>query len=428
MKSRKVLTCLLAIYGTASLAQGDTVVHVTGASAFRAATMAAIQAKFTAGGSYLYGIKGTGTLGGTNQAVFKGTFPGIAGTTVVRTSFNGSVEGLNSLLGNTSAANDSYIDPATLTGTPSASPTMQTGMTANQVVQGDIGFSDVSVAATPFAAQASSFQPASAGIGVVVFTMLKNKGAAAALTNVTNKQFQAVFTTGFQPLSLFTGNAADNTHNVYALGRNDGSGTRTTYMAESGTGITTLVQQYIGTASSGAVTVLQLANTTDPANISTIWKQNVSGNGGYASGSNLRDLFKNTTANPSVYLSDTAVPGADSPDFTGPCSLLTFLGISDAQNAIAGGATAVAFNGVSIDPSVSPLSSTDIAKIANGAYTAWGNEQMYRRAGLTTDQLAVDTALRDVSAGVPANIGAAGIPNSSMNVTRNTVGGVITAN
>lgn len=443
MKLNKILMGMLALLGTAGLVQAQTSVEITGATAFRAATLNTIKARFAAGGNYRYGHNGT-SFTSSNQAVFEGTFPGVGGTTVVRTSFNGSVEGINALV---NAVHASYINPADLTGAFGATPSAQTGMSPSQSVQADIAFSDVSIASTPYSGQASSVAPASAGVGVVVFTMIKGEGGAAALTNITNKQFQALFTAGIEKLSLFTGDPADASSFVFAAGRNDGSGTRTTYMAETGTGITTLVNQYIGRVSglvtdpSARVTHLQLAGTSGSnfnagSNISTVWGQNLPGNGGYSSGSSLQTLLGISSASVDVYLDDTAdVNGTDNtfgtvddaaPDFDDePITLVSFLTVSDSVAAITNGASALTFNGVGITPA-SPLSAGDQDKIARGQYTAWGNQQMYRRAsGLSTDELAVEGSIRT---NVPANIGVTGIPSSTMQVTRNVDGGVITSN
>ena len=68
------------------------------------------------------------------------------------------------------------------------------------------------------------------------------------------------------------------------------------------------------------------------------------------------------------------------------------------------------------------LSTADIAKIANGSYTAWGYERIFRRPSPAAEVVSVYNL---VKAGIPANIGSAGIPTTSMNVSRGPDGGVV---
>lgn len=62
--------------------------------------------------------------------------------------------------------------------------------------------------------------------------------------NITERQASALYTRGHLPLSFFTGNPADNTNGVFAIGRNIDSGTRTAILTEIGVGALTKVNQY----------------------------------------------------------------------------------------------------------------------------------------------------------------------------------------
>jgi hypothetical protein len=302
----------------------------------------------------------------------------------------------------------------------------------------------VSKNSTPYAS--ASLQPADATAGVVVFTMLTNEGSP--ITNVTSQQFRALAAAGYQPLSLFTGNASNDT-NVFLTGRNDGSGTRTTYLAETGVGITTLIKQYVTVDSSstaleaiqevpaggtngsplpvgtairayvdGGQTVTQLV-----ANASTVWGQDTAGNGGYSSGSTLRTDMGKTGA--SVRVFDAAGANFDS---SAPmrAELVTFLSLNDAISARANGAIFCAYNGVKLDDiatSGSTMSAADKAKVTTGLYTAWGYQQMYRRGDITTgDAVTVYEGILD---NIGANLAAAGIDVADMAVGREFDGGTV---
>src|SRR5262245_7321245 len=97
----KLKTILFGAIATACLAQAasaQTVIDVTGATAFRGAAVQAIRAAFNASPAVQYGYVGTSFTGASNH-IFVGSFPGIAGTTIIRTSWSGSTEGARDVVG-----------------------------------------------------------------------------------------------------------------------------------------------------------------------------------------------------------------------------------------------------------------------------------------------------------------------------------------
>jgi hypothetical protein len=420
-----------------SPAFADVTVDITGASAFRAATLLSIKAKFDESGvAYQYAHdQASGAFSGATRSIWKGTFPGVSGTTTIRTSFNGSVEGIRALIESPAQDPTYYTDipgnlvtaaaiggGETFTTTPGFAKTTATA-------QSEIAFSDVSIAATPFAS--SSLLPNDSAAGVVVFTMLANEGST--ISNVTSQNFRALLANGFQPKSLFTGLAADDNTLVFATGRNDGSGTRTTYLAESGYGVSNAVTQFIVNQSSGNTnTVIQLApegGVNDPilpgqsaSNRSTIWGQDIAGNGGYSSGSGLVGAMGRTSD--AVTVLDEA--GDDAFGEEVDLELVTFLSLNDAITARTAGAVFCAYNGVRLNDiaaSGSTMSAADLAKVTRGAYTAWGYQQMYRRSDLTTGDAV--TVYDGIKAAIQTNLGAAGVPIVDMKAARDLDGGVV---
>ena len=420
-----------------SPAFADVTVDITGATAFRAATLAAIKAKFVESGvafQYAHDQAEAGVTGAT-LSIWKGKFPGVTGVTTIRTSFNGSVEGLKALVDSPTSDPKYYTDipgnlvtAAAIGGGETHKDTVGF-LKTNAASQSEIAFSDVAKAATPYAA--SSLQPtSSSAVGVVVFTMLANEGST--ITNVTSQNFRALLTAGNQKKSLFTGVAADDNTLVYAVGRNDGSGTRTTYMAECGLGITTKVQQYVVNQTSGnANTVMQIVPAggvgAEPltgqlaANASTVWGQDEVGNGGYSSGSTLRGDMGRTTDTVQI-LDEEGSEIYASKDV----ELVTFLSLNDAVSARGNGAVFCAYNGVKLDgiaTSGSSMTTADLAKVTRGAYTAWSYQQMYRRNDLTSGDNV--TVYNGLFAAVQDNLGSAGIKISDMKASRDTDGGVV---
>jgi hypothetical protein len=257
---------------------------------------------------------------------------------------------------------------------------------------------------------------------VVVFTPIASKSATASF-NITAQSFKALFNKGNEPLSLFTNNSADTTP-VFATGRNDGSGTRTTYLAESGFGITNLVNQYVVTTSgSGAMTQIQrvpAGGGSVPANASTVWGQDVDGNGGYNSGGTLRGDLQLTSTNVQVLDSD----GSDLLGTNTSLVMVGVLGTADAATAKNGGAKILTWNGVGLDfaGSGTTLSASDISKIAYGTFTMWSFENLYYVGTLTTDQTTFYTALKSgITTRLTANPNE-GLPTTTMHVTRSDDG------
>lgn len=464
----------LAAFSLTSMSYAVTV-DVTGATAFRAATLLAIKAQFTASGvAFQYAHdQAAGNLNtaapGATRAIFKGTIRNATNTAnipnvTVRCSFNGSVEGINALVNNVnptyyvdSSAN--LITAAAIGGGETHVATAPVARTTEAAIS-EIAFSDVSKDSTPYAALPILGGP----VGVVVFTMLGSEGTTFG--NVTSQQFRALMGAGFQPLSLFTGVEADspldpagdgtgaNAAWVFATGRNDGSGTRTTYLAETGYGVSKKVKQYVTGLSSGtALTAIQLVPFAGVAtapqvvppggfvqlagNASSIWIQNTGigndGNGGYSSGSTLRTDMGKTGAAVTVY-DET---GADA--FGGPqkLTLLTFLSLNDATNARANGAVFLAYDGEKLDVTDAgntAMTATDVAKVTEGRYTAWGFQQMYldstidgvdANPAIAAEEVLQDEVYDSLFTSVQTNLGIAGLPVSAMHVGRPTDGGVV---
>lgn len=441
MKIKSILGGAALALAFVAPAHADVTVNITGATAFRAATLDSIKARFVASGAaFKYAHdQGAGLFNGATRAIFIGTFPGVTGTTTIKCCFTGSVEGIRALVPVTDPAPPTYYQSSLLSSTTAlvgGAELASQGTTGALTEASDIAFSDVTKSSTPYSAY--SLQPATPAAGVIVFTMIGNEGCP--ITNITSQQFRAILKTGYQPLSLFTGDPNDDpiadvpnpgAQYIFATGRNDGSGTRTTYLAESGYGITKVVKQFVTNVSTGTtLTTIQLVpaggvNTPalpgqSAANASTVWGQNVAGNGGYNSGSTLRTDLGKTGASVTV-LDET---GADMFGAPQNLTLVSWLSVNDAVTARGNGAVFLGYNGVKLSDialSGSTMSTADKAKVTSGAYTAWGYENMYRRNDITSgDKVTVYNGIKN-----NLSLAAAGIPIGDMLVGREVDGGVV---
>ncbi len=230
MKIKNLILGAMIAGLAASVSAQTTDITITGATAFRVATLQAIYDAYDSVGNLgtdffvCHSSSGTAlsNLTGSNQAVFKGTFPGIPGTTYIRTSFNGSTEGLNAIAGNN---NPSFLTQAAVN---NATTSILGGVTSpTETLRPKFSFSDVYQSSSPVDTDNNGAPIAlnpvgSSAVGIVTFCMIANEGAPADLTNVTIQQARALWANGIQPLSLLTGDPTDTAY-VFATGRNDGS-------------------------------------------------------------------------------------------------------------------------------------------------------------------------------------------------------------
>ena len=475
----KTLLSLLAVCSFAGAAQAQTTyIEITGATAFRSAAVTSINSAFAAAGAGTFSTvfantsasgSATSLTNGSMQA-WRGTFPGIAGTTVIRTSWNGSVEGVRAVAvpGTdpiTGDQNNPLYLKESLFGALGSTVTVRfhsdpLGDPNNyERLESDLSFSDVAQSATPVSGLSLSGGP----VGVVVFSMVANrtwaddKKVGDALSNrmpsnITAQQFRTMASSGFVPLSFFTGDATDTTR-VFLTGRNDGSGTRTSYLSETGVGASKPIKQYLGYDRSNSTNLPSIfippANggynfqgVAKPEYRSTVWGNNLDGNGGHVSSGDVTADHSKTTNSTTVY---EFVDLDESGDINDPSeavvqfaaaklymiSWVTYndarsmrgTGLASARTAEILGYDGVRLEGLAGDNPPSNIGAADIAKVANGAYTAWNFQQLYyvsTRPGASTVFSELETRLDNASI-----IGTAGIPIGAMNVNRATDGGVI---
>jgi len=384
----------LLVASAAGVADAQTVVHITGSTAFRSATVTAITHILKPG--FTYGYAGT-SFTGANQAIFTGTTISNNIPVIIKTSWSGSVAGVQTVSQqlpiSTWLTNST---PQSTTGTPSA-PSVY-----DPPAVPEVAMSDGVQATTPF----TSPVLAAANVGVVPFKWVRNVGSPATLANITPNLAQALWLNGNLPLALFTGSAADESTQIYAIGRDPDSGTRKTAFAESGIGVFTAVAQYYPTNSSGAI--INRANAGPIAGQKLVPTETINGifvdvgQGGYASGGDLAAAMKASG-------SQAAIGGY----------YVTYLGTSDAATAEAGGASEMNWNGV-------PFS--DVA-VQEGQYSFWAYEQLDYRSNYGTvdangkavaDQIALQILYADAVV--------AGELLSTMHVSRQIEGGVISNN
>jgi len=265
--------------------QAQVEIRITGSTAFRGTTYAAIRNLY---GANLGGQNPAHDASGKNQVTFAGTIPALFGTqtVTVRTSYSGSVEGIQSLvLGN----NETFLASS------------NAGDTTTVAGPADIAFSDVFQSTTDFVSPVLS----DAKVGIVCFAWVRSVVTPPAVNNMTHQLAQQFLATGDLPIGQFTGDLSQ-TQDIYLVGRNKLSGTRITTQADCGYGGNADAQLWQLDGTGGTVGTTFVQST------------------GFTSGGNAAAVLKVATAtNPS----------------------LSYLGIGDA-NGVNGGANLLTFNGV----------------------------------------------------------------------------------
>lgn len=274
-----------AAVGLTVAAQAQVEIRITGSTAFRATTYAAIRNLY---GANLTGQNPAHDASGKNQVTWAGTIPALFGaqTVTVRASYSGSVEGIQSLvLGN----NETFLASATA------------GDTNTVAGPADIAFSDVFQSTTDFTSPVLS----DTKVGIVSFAWVRSVTTPTTVNNITHQLAQQFLATGDLPIGQFTGDLSQ-TQDIYLVGRNKLSGTRITAQADCGYGGNADAQLWQLDGAGGTVGTTFVQSS------------------GFSSGGNAAAVLK--------------VAGAANPS-------LSYLGISDA-NGVNGGANLLTFNGV----------------------------------------------------------------------------------
>jgi hypothetical protein len=411
MKTKALLAASALSLALAPATQADVTINITGSTAFRSVTMQAIVNTL---GSAEGAWEGTGTaLGSSNKASFKGTISGISGIVTVNTNWNGSVEGMTIVgAGN---ATSGWIDSATATFAPANNGTFgnryAVGAAPKTSLVPTVACSDVYQASTTVTASLEDVIG-----GVIPFKYVASESAPVTLNNMSDQLHEALWAIGVQPLSLFTGDAAD-TRQVYAVGRDAGSGTRVTRLAETRYGITKPVTQWRVTTASGVASVFRLwpSQVEEPTPPSGSFNDaTLLGNGGYTSGSSIATILGCTST--SVELRD----GANGLLASGQSVVAVgHLGLNDASVAITAGAKELTYNGA--------VYSQD--NVRNGKYTAWGYLHVLNQTGaLSADQVLARDAIVNAFGSSLLPFGAtveAGIDVNTMAVSRSEDGGLV---
>ncbi len=338
MKKILSILSLAGLIGAGSV-QAQTPIYIDGSSAFKVNVYNACKALF-GGNSVTVNAVSNGvsssTYGDTYNSsqslwTMTGTLQyGLPSTPVIiYADFNGSVQGIHSLLNADSIA---FL-------------TNSVGFTNQFTHRATFCFSDVDSSATSYPFDGVNYYELP--VAVQPFVYVKSSGCPASVTNINIQQVLSVANGGVLPLSFYTGKASDATTNVYFVNRNLDSGTRVTTFADAAY-IGNVGNWYFG-GTNYYFSSLSLGNTIYGP--------------GYTSGGNLAGALNATATNSGSIIGQNIAIG--------------YLGLSDAKS-VNGGLNVLSYNGVypSSDITTGSLIPNHPAfdKIINGSYSYWAYE------------------------------------------------------
>jgi hypothetical protein len=366
-------------------------IFITGSTAARGNVFNAINTAHSSGGvfdsvpTYVTAGFGAAPTGSTSAYTAYGTISGVR--YCICADFTGSEAGLwalqhlgsgipNAILANALNGNPAYPS-AVIPGTPSPTGFIDPNSATNFTAQADLAMADTSQAVS---LSAPPLYPALHDygiVGAVTFEWVKGKFTSPDsswmdMTNVSDPQLNYLLSATPQEADYFTGNTNDG-DDVYVCGRNKASGTHQNTMLDTLHGTTVNVKQWVvndanysgaGVLTNGAAESIKAAG-----GISSV------ANDGYDSGGGV-----------SSTLSCDASGFTDA--FGTNIVMLGYLGISDANNAIAAGGGKLTLNGVPENDET----------VENGTYSFWGHEHLYGTVSESSAVQAMGQALGGTTA------------------------------
>ena len=424
--------------------QATEIIHIVGSNGDRQATQTAIAHILGASnGTWTFqGVKGyvsgTGGTGvtvdsiptGSNYGVWNGTFNNTP--VIIKVSFIGAAGAVAAVAGSLDAP---FVQPETPSPTGNL-PDPTKGV--HDLAIPDFGFSTNFQATTYFTGEFDGHQYVDldqTNVGISALQFVASPGFPAAAANLTTQIAQLLYSNGWVPLSVFTGDSADEHKIVYALGRNSDAGQRLASYAEFGLGANATVQVWYPTTNPPPAQLTAPATPTGQLTSGTVkyggtvenivlWPiETVSGvnsgsegNSGFTTGADLAPYLTTVLSSVAYKTVDTAATAGYFIGYVTP---------SDYNNLIANSVIPDASKGVPLKYNGVSYSATNLQ---NAAYTPWLYNRIIKRSGeLEDNSLKANfyTALRNQILNYDASAGGGILLNSFVHAVRYTDGGIV---
>jgi hypothetical protein len=409
VSTKSILMAAAAALSIAS-ASAQTVIYITGATAFRSAANNTLYSMFS---NNLYATTATNTSFNNYSGAVALYFtncpvPGDALQRVdIAVTWTGSEAGIRSVASRsgsnvvtvpfydfTKIRNGVSNNPAVFLtptppylGVPAPDTTGMTASTYTTLAKGMIGFSDTFQESSRFRAN----QRAGDGrtydelemraVGVVPYSWIASRGWTNNFPERNMTYFNAfqALDMGVTTGNMYSGKTNDSTIKIFTVGRNIDSGTRVITLANLRYGVTTPVRQFQCFSSNGIITNMAYSPVRTINGITTSL-----GRGGESSGGTLADYMVNVITNSArittISTNDTILPGDTN-------YLVGYVSVADITAARRNaGLTPLKYNGVEgrcHDNASFGTLDAGYTNIINGSYPFWGYEFVTYNKGLS---------------------------------------------
>jgi hypothetical protein len=427
LKTIKITLASLLVFALTGLAsaQSPLVLRITGSTAYRAATLVAISNVLKPGYQVAYVASAAEPYSKANMVLFTGTTTTNV-SVQIKTAFFGSIGGVANVAGGLTVGpgGTAYTDGQTIGWLSTSNPTAPGSVSGNVVSGGqniaassavfdtatvaDITMSDSFQASAPALYQTPKLKGKI--VGVVPFVFICSPGTTTTSGTVSNlsSKFARKLLGGTLLLSNLTGKTTDSHTHVYAVGRDQDSGTRIGALSDTAYGITKDVFQYQplynGATTptsppptpSGTITGAALWPATPPVDS----VNSPTGDSGYNSGG----LVGASIAVTSSYTN----------------WFIAYVGLNDGLTALGNAKNFVLkFNGGSLTETGGVWA---LSSVENGTYKFWGYEHFLYKS-LSGQSLTVAQLIQNDILSTTAPV--SGVAISTMTVHRNSDGGAI---
>ncbi len=385
MNKFKFLTAGFLAMGLVGAASAQTVIRITGSTAYRNAAEQSIQVALASG--YVWG--GVGKTVGSTQLIFSGNLASGGDPVIILTSFTGSEGGIDNLTHpGFPPSNATYIahDAAHLSHLTTAGYTGFTSADTTDLTTADIAFGDTFQSSSAYKTPSLS----DTKVGIVPFLWVASASNPDPITNITHQQAKAALA-GVATYALWNNSSADRSVAVDVIGRDQDSGTRDNTFLESGYGNTTAPVQWAPTGSPTSASNptgysgfgLYPANTVNGISYPA-------GQSGYSSGGSVATAVQD----PSI----ANAAGAEIIGYIGTSDAyaglqpITITGVGSYTNLL----TPISWEGVSFATAGQSTYTTTYneAAITSGQYTFWSYEHLFTVTGtLNADVATLKAAL-----------------------------------
>jgi hypothetical protein len=436
LKTIKITLASLLALAFTNLASAQTVLHITGSTAYRAATLVAISEILQPGYQVAYVASSSEAYTKANMVIFIGTTN--SGVSVeIKTAFFGSIGGVCNVAGGLTIgpSGTAYTDGQTIGWLSDSNPTLEGSVTFSGGVYTVSGGQNVAsgsavfdTATVPDCTMSDSFQaaapttyqkPVLSGeiVGVVPFVWICAPGTTAStgtVSNLTSKNAIKAFD-GTLLLSDLSGKKGDKGVNVYLVGRDQDSGTRVAAITDTGFGA-----EKKGTIYKDVMQYQPLYNgATEPTSPPPTPSGNITGAALWPATGSVDSI--DSPLGDSGYDSGSLVGESVEQVSNFTNWLIAYVGLNDGVTALGNANNFVLeFNGGSLTYSGGTW---DVSGVEGGSYAFWGYEHLLYLSSLTGNQLAIaqEIGTEILTATAPVS----GVEVSSMTVHREYDGGKI---